>query len=221
MGSVQGHGGGDIFQNNRLADIAQAEKVLAEKFGLKTSYKYVPTEENPSDLLTRGVSYATFLKKIDFWLKGPRWLGEVPVVWPSGGLQCLRPEHQKLISCHNQIYISPATPIVPFEKHSSFSKLLRITQLCFKFISLRLRRPDWDCHKKALTYLYKIHQQRFFQAEIDHLGGNNQGGAPARITALGLFLDDHGLLRCRGRLGHASIFPEGVKIRFSCTPTGD
>lgn len=43
------------------------------------TWRYVPTDQNPSDLGTRGVAP----KKLgDFWLKGPEWLADRSV-WPS------------------------------------------------------------------------------------------------------------------------------------------
>ena len=37
-------------------------------------FKYVHTNQNPADLLTRGRSYDKYLRNRNLWLKGPSWL---------------------------------------------------------------------------------------------------------------------------------------------------
>ena len=45
------------------------------------SWMYCPSDSNPADLLTRGLSYAQF-QSSSLWLNGPTWLPNQPQ-WPK------------------------------------------------------------------------------------------------------------------------------------------
>ena len=62
---------------------------LQKQFNIKIQYKYVPTKENPADLLTRGLSLQSFKENLNFWLYGPTWTQSQNVVWPNAELKCL------------------------------------------------------------------------------------------------------------------------------------
>ena len=47
---------------NRIKDIHRMIKDLKDKFKIPISFKYVPTDQNPADLLTRGLSFDVFKK---------------------------------------------------------------------------------------------------------------------------------------------------------------
>ena len=47
---------------------------ITKQFNIQIQYKYVPTKENPGDLLTRGLSLQNFKENLNFWIQGPSWL---------------------------------------------------------------------------------------------------------------------------------------------------
>ena len=61
----------NIFAANRIKDIQLMISDLKTTYSLNVHFKYVPTRENPADLLTRGLTLAAFKEDLDFWLKGP------------------------------------------------------------------------------------------------------------------------------------------------------
>ena len=69
----------NVFAKNRLKDILIMIKDIQEKFKIKISFKFVPSELNVADMLTRPMSYKKFIDNIDFWTRGPNWLNQ-PVV---------------------------------------------------------------------------------------------------------------------------------------------
>ena len=87
----------------------------------------MPTSDNPGDLLTRGLSLVKFQENFYFWLHGPVWIRSPVVVWPSNDFSCLS-------SASKQIVMSttlgearqPLSPIVPFDRYSSLTKLLAV-----------------------------------------------------------------------------------------------
>ena len=49
----------------------------------------VKSEDNPCDLLTRGLTFAEFQQKYDFWFHGPLWLTSSLDNWPQNKHGCL------------------------------------------------------------------------------------------------------------------------------------
>ena len=49
-------------------------KELREKYKISINIRYVPTDQNPGDLLTRGLTYDAFEKNLYFWLHSPLWI---------------------------------------------------------------------------------------------------------------------------------------------------
>ena len=80
----------NVFAANRIKDIQVMLGELKTTHNLNVNFKYVPTRENPADLLTRGLTLAAFKQDLDFWLKGPTWLQGDSVKWPNSNLECLK-----------------------------------------------------------------------------------------------------------------------------------
>ena len=62
------------FAKNRLKDISMMTQELKVKYNLDIVFKYVPTDQNPADLLTRGLSLNKFKDLLQYWTYGPEWL---------------------------------------------------------------------------------------------------------------------------------------------------
>ena len=77
------------FVRNRLKDIKQMIEELKKNTSLSVKFKYVPTDQNPTDLLTRGVTFEKFQQSLRRWTLGPERLSKNPIEWPSSELHCL------------------------------------------------------------------------------------------------------------------------------------
>ena len=64
----------NVFVANRLKEIKMYETEIFNEYNIKIQYKYVPTNVNPADLLTRGLSLDNFKQQLDFWLHGPDFI---------------------------------------------------------------------------------------------------------------------------------------------------
>ena len=64
---------------------------------MDTQFKYVPTSENPADLLTRGLSSESYKQNLEFWLKVPLWIRSKEVKWPTSELKCLSNNSQNIV----------------------------------------------------------------------------------------------------------------------------
>ena len=82
------------FARNRIRDIQKMFGEITELYKVKIHYKYVPTKENPADLLTRGLNLDNFKENLSFWLYGPHWINSQDVIWPNAELKCLTQENQ-------------------------------------------------------------------------------------------------------------------------------
>jgi len=47
-----------------------------------THWRYVPTDSNPADIASRGASPSDLIL-FELWWKGPSWLLQPPILWPS------------------------------------------------------------------------------------------------------------------------------------------
>ena len=63
-----------VFVANRLKDIKRFETEILNEHNININYRYVPTDCNPADLLTRGLSLESFKQQLEFWLHGPEFL---------------------------------------------------------------------------------------------------------------------------------------------------
>ena len=193
------------FARNRIKDIHRMLKDLRDKSGIPISFKYIPTDQNPADLLTRGISFDVFKKNFKFWLHGPEWLSSVNVIWPSSELNCLT-SASKSIVLHTHIGNVDRTicPIVPFENYGKFNKLVSVTARVLEAISYfkfktKVCKEDiftklWgtnDFHQCAKLHLFSTMQKQSFGEEIAYLKDPKGKNLPDLVGSLNLFFDDN------------------------------
>ena len=68
-----------VFTRNRVKDIALFKKFLLQDYGITVQFRYVKSEDNPCDLLTRALSFNEFVKQLFFWQHGPQWLSDFEI----------------------------------------------------------------------------------------------------------------------------------------------
>ena len=120
------------FVANRVAKI--------QKLIPSSNWNFVPTEENPADCISRGIS-AVNLAKHSLWLKGPSWIEKSEDYWPKSESIA---EHQHAVNTEVQGETLKQTTMVVTQENtsivlliyrtSSFGKLVRIFCYVKKFI---------------------------------------------------------------------------------------
>ena len=85
------------FVKNRLKDIRQMIRKLKKEKSLSVKFRYVHTDQNPADLLTRGIIFEKFQQNLRLWSLGPEWLSKSPIVWPTSELQCLSSKNKFIV----------------------------------------------------------------------------------------------------------------------------
>ena len=89
-------------------------------------WNHVPGEENPADILTRGVSHPEQLMK-NCWFTGPEFLGKDEEVWPSSIVEDLCTDDVEVK--RNPVFTGVAlieVASINWLKISSWVRLLRV-----------------------------------------------------------------------------------------------
>ncbi|XP_065902524.1 uncharacterized protein [Dysidea avara] len=196
------------FVSNRVNEIHR----LLPNF----TWHYCPTECNPADLLTRGIS-SQCLKTSDLWHHGPDWLTQESQ-WPTWNVsEVLHLQVEELVAdtctlvTHSSTTIPGIHNIVLVSKYSTLQRLLRVSAYVLRFIH---NIKHHNNHKKGPLSTAEIDTTRHqwiyvcqhtsFHKEIHHLQTNKGKRIPI-IRQLRLFLDEFGYLRCGGRIHNAPV----------------
>ena len=188
----------NTFVNNRLREISSLLDVIKIKFA-QVSFAYVPSLQNQADMLTKPCSDSFFRDKFDSWMNGPDWLVLPPEDWPKGQLGCIPCKVKgELITP----ILGPAkpTPVLDICTYSSFSKLIGVAVKFFTALN-KFKKSQSDPVLAATNYLIGLMQDEVFPREIEYL--KNPSAAlecPPLVSQFNLFLDEHGIVRSKGRI---------------------
>ena len=210
------------FIANRVMEITQTFPASV--------WTYVPTDDNPADLLTRGIS-AEQLKSSQLWLYGPSWListDQWPTWSPASVLHLQNIAIEETQETNDERVINPANTsgihlVIDAYRYSRLTKLLKVTvyvhRLChnLKHPLDKITGPVTAKELSDATMLWiKTSQQLEYFKEIANLTSK-----PAKRTLLvhqlKLFLDSRGFLCCGGRIHNAPI-SELAKFPYLLSP---
>ena len=190
----------------------------------QAAWRYVPTDQNPADLLTRGIDLEQFSSS-KLWKFGPDWLSNSSA-WPKWSIsQIKRPQVLVLPSPSlNESDVSPSkkpdvSAIIEPSRHR-WSSLLRVTavtqRVCKNFELKWKKQPTIEGPITSSELLaaevkwIRSVQQRFLSLELEYLQGDKRGRCSQLVSNLDLFLDKDQIIRCCGRLQNSSL-SEGAK----------
>ena len=195
-----------VFVGNRVSVIQSLTDI--------TNWKYVPTESNPADILSRGMS-AKLLLTCKLWFHGPPWLSESSDSWPQdislqnplslNQLPEVRKQTQSLpIQVNESLY--------PFSRFSSLTRIKRSTAFCLRFIHNCRTSKDkrkigvlsLDELNQSMNLLVKLSQGESFPEEVKNLAVGKSVSKKSNILSLTPFMDE-GLIRVGGRLKNSAF----------------
>ena len=112
--------------------------------------------------------------------------------------------------CH--IRLNEPSKFIQSEIFSDLNKLYRVTALALKFVDKLRKRVSTklDLMKRAKILLIQNEQLAYFAEDIQYLRGIDTQYIPTRVNNLNLFIDDHGLLRSKGRLSKCTFVETDV-----------
>ena len=200
------------FVSNQVKEIKEAVPCV--------TWDYCPTTDNPADLLTRGVSFQFFSSPENLWWKGPAWLTK-PDSWPRWQPQPTthlhaaaaiateftpQPTGKEDVGLHRAITLT---------NYSSLNRLLAVTAYVYRYTNnLRKSQPKLtgpltaEEFRSAQTRWVRNCQERIYPNELASSKpnpGHPTGSTPPLERQLRLFVDNAGLLRCRGRIHNAPL----------------
>ena len=136
------------FLRNKILEVKTFEDGLKENFKLPVHYSYVNTNQNPADLITKGVTYKKFVANLKFWLNGPEWLSNDFSKWTSYPMLSVSSDHQNKIITKCTVE-SLERSFIKVKDYSELNKLLRVIAYLFKPFCNKF---GGDLHEKALNY---------------------------------------------------------------------
>lgn len=216
------------FVSNRIDKIQKRTK--------KHVWQHVKSQDNPADLVSRGMMAGELLQS-NLWKNGPKWLLQPEVDWPSPKFTITKEmREQYLKECKPSNIDSPlVAPIMHqggkeplINTVSGWWKLLRITAYIFRFISnarmknKRKRKTQRylsvEEFENAANYWIKLSQSECYKAEISCITiKDDRLPANSKIAGLRPFMDKNGLLRVGGRIDKS--LGKNYKIHPIIVPT--
>ena len=176
-------------------------------------FSYVNTKENPSDLLSRGIS-ASLLKTSSLWWEGPSWLKDRES-WPVEAKIEDSNQVGTNVTCITEdaliLRVKDDTgELINWDRFSTFRKFVRTMAWMLRYIynkgkpasERRLQELSLEEEIKATSHVLKLVQRTEFSKEYVSL---KKGEMKLHlVNQLNLFLDK-GLIRCKGRLAMAEL----------------
>ena len=202
----------NIFVTNRLKDIGLLKKERNSKLNVSMKFKYVLTDQNPVDLITRRLTLNKTKLNLIFWDSSATWLRDSLVSWPVSELKCLSATDKNVvqIEVHCSAAVAKNECVVNLEKFSKLSKVWRIVTLIFRFVN-RLKHSDSDLGHIAKIYLIKWAQRQHYGHKIEFLENPSGRGPPEFLQNLNLLNGHSGIVRSRGRIDKTLECPSEVK----------
>ncbi|XP_043198840.1 uncharacterized protein LOC122368706 [Amphibalanus amphitrite] len=199
-----------VFVANRLAVIRDGSSI--------DQWRWVPSELNPADILSRGCDGTTLLKEC-MWRQGPSFLLESREKWPRFPVLEDNAEDPELrvttvalnSRTENETKIQKNSSIQKLIDHySSWQRLKRavawvrrvIDTLAGKQKSARASELTVTELKSAENIIIRELQGQYYAEEVENLKAGREVRRSSSLVSLDPTLED-GLLRVGGRLGHA------------------
>ena len=197
-----------VFMKNRVDEI---HSLLPD-----VVYRYVPTDQNPADILSRGVS-AEGLSGSSLWWQGPSWLPFIKK-WPlwkvTTGDSEISVKDGEYSEIPVHVIVQGPPTVFEWDRYGTYDKLLHVAAWVNRFCGKLKCSEDNDgayltiseLRKAELLILQSVQREMFY----DEIMKCEQNGQNHLICQLGLYIGPDGLLHCKGRLKHAAL-PEGTK----------
>ncbi|XP_062704301.1 uncharacterized protein LOC134286665 [Aedes albopictus] len=176
------------------------------------NWRWIGSKDNIADDATKWQKHPD-LESNSRWFKGPPFLWKSCEKWPEEPTNNTKTTTKEELRGHLFHHAALPVTVIDLKYFSSWERLLRTTARLFRYMDnlrkavVKEKRKDgplsMDELQRASGYLYRQVQQEAFSEEIGVLSGNEEHKLPKSSSLYNLspFLDDHGILRMRGRIG--------------------
>jgi hypothetical protein len=113
-----------VYVANRVAEIQRLMEIEA------ATWKHVSSENNPADIISRGV-YPIDFQECQIWWQGPNWLSEAESSWPviiNKWVMDIPEQRITTVTLHTQVEDDNTS------RFSSFGRLQRVIAYCLRFV---------------------------------------------------------------------------------------
>ncbi|XP_055952313.1 uncharacterized protein LOC129988184 isoform X1 [Argiope bruennichi] len=197
-----------VFVANRVKEIQSLTN--------KDMWHHCPGKDNPSDLLTRGIS-ADSLLNCEKWWNGPSFLHEENIVAKNDDVilsddsvcqeELKSSERKALAVTLDNSFLNKILSV-----SNNFQKILCVLSYIYRFID-NCKQPfnkqigplKISEVQRAETTLVKLVQQVEFESELKDLSTKGMVSPQSKIKNLSPFLDSEKVLRAGGRLAHSNL----------------
>ena len=191
----------DTYVHNRVRNIRERCP--------SATIKYVPSAENPADIITREIT-AKDLHACKLWWNGPDWIVDRKL-WPTTEENYNL--HPPTVLHHNNVVVAnqgnssrqDMMPLHLFSDHR-FNKSLRMLAWLMRWRSIKKGTRKYfddyitkDEMIEAKTKCIQIMQQHAFKDQLEALKNKKQI-KHGKYAKLRLFLDENGVIRCQSRV---------------------
>ena len=201
----------EVFVSNRITKI--------HEFCSPADWYYVPTSQNPSDLVSRGLMPQEFAAS-KIWWTGPSFLHQSPMLIPKQpvSIPSDNAEECAQLIVGNSVKTEEWVALI---KHSDYSKILRIFGYVHRFLyncrnkfrsthMLFVKNSKCEPLKvseidSGLKLIIKHIQFFEYSKELQYFRHNQCVPRQSKLISLSPFLDEHGLIRVGGRLENSEI----------------
>ena len=200
------------FVKNRLHEIRQYTNI---------SYNFVPTNDNPADILTRGNNVEELNNNLQWW-HGPKWLKEKENLWPNIMNVQIKTDVNEKFKNPITLAVKEQIPIkihefINIKNFNSYKKLIRVAHICFKFISKRIISK---CNRNLQR---KFHLIQLLVNDEDLLESNyaivekllikiqqyNSNYSEDLLQRYQIYKDNFGIMRIHTRMGNSELTEYG------------
>ncbi|XP_011883612.1 PREDICTED: uncharacterized protein LOC105570777, partial [Vollenhovia emeryi] len=198
---------------SRWKDFVRSRVAQIQELTPAAHWRYIPGTSNPADCASRGLT-TTQLQNHALWWTGPPWIHK-PDSWPS---QPALSDEMSATEARPGVSLLTVTPRTEYQwdlifRYSNLTKLLRITALCFRFVSrLRKVHDSWPVRhispetlERARLFWIQATQATYFSHELKTLQADSPLAKAHAFNRLTAYIDAQGVIRVGGRLAHAAL----------------
>ena len=173
---------------------------------------HIPGDQNPADVLSRGIKCAKSFANNELWFNGPSFLSLAKNDWPKQSNKDLPHDDPEVINHVKLVHNTDTNPTDDLLCSTSnwftlkcrvatylrFEQYLRFSCVCKgSFSATEL--------KNAELKLFKYLQQRYFKDFYDKLVKTGVSPVKHFLCKFSPFIDDDGVMRIGGRLGNSNL----------------
>ncbi len=211
---------------------------VAKWHDVREKVRWVPGEENPSDIATRQKGFDEYYERINLWTYGPAFLKKEADEWPTLPALEATSEVMQEVKRDFKLWRQEANCFalnvegkLEFIDVSDYAKMKRIMAYVLRFVEAARKGERRETKallikevKRAEVALVSQHQRRCFGPVLEDLrGGELPVGHVLRRLGAELHLEGDGglefeVLRLGGRIKHASHLQRETKCPFLVDP---